>query len=70
MVMMMKDLFNPQPGWATPITPRFERSFLSGLLNWFRGTDTCLADKQGKCPGKDQCHDCQWSEGPMREPRT
>ena len=63
----MRDSFNPQPGWATPIAPRFERSFLSCLLGWFRGTDACLAARQGKCPGKDLCHDCHWSEGPLRE---
>ncbi|MEQ1516960.1 MAG: hypothetical protein ABL931_10785 [Usitatibacteraceae bacterium] len=70
MVTTMKDLFDPQPGWATPIAPRFGRSFLAGLMGWFCGTDECLAQRQGRCPGKEQCHDCQWSEGTPRDGRA
>ena len=63
MVTTMREPFNPQPGWATPITPRFEHSFLSRMLGMFRGKANCLAVTQGKCPGKGLCHDCHWGEG-------
>lgn len=29
----------------------------------------CVARRQGRCPGLDQCHDCAWSEGMSREER-
>ena len=63
MVTTMREPFNPQPGWATPIAPRFERSFLSRMLGMFRGKANCLAETQGKCPGNGLCHDCHWGEG-------
>lgn len=48
-------------GWATPITPNFDRASLSVQLGHERRT--CLARKQGRCPGKAECADCAWVEG-------
>ena len=31
------------------------------LLGWADEHKSCLARRQGKCPGLDQCHDCAWS---------
>ena len=62
----MKEKFNPQPGWATPIAPRFEPSYLERFMGLFRGKGNCLAVTQGQCPGKGLCHDCHWAEGSSR----
>lgn len=51
-----------QPGWATPVVVDYGKpSFLAWLLGWNDGHKECLARRQGKCPGLDQCHDCAWS---------
>lgn len=55
-------------GWATPVLPAFDTATLVRRLGHME-TDTCLANKQGRCPGKFHCADCHWSEGPFREPR-
>jgi hypothetical protein len=38
------------------------------LVSWFMGLVRkdrgCLALRQGRCPGRNLCHDCAWSEGP------
>jgi hypothetical protein len=58
---MRKD-FRFQPGWATPITVDYaNRSFLAWLLGFADEEQGCLARRQGRCPGRDQCHDCAWS---------
>jgi hypothetical protein len=54
-------------GWATPLLPVFDFATLVRRLR-LEG-DTCLARKQGRCPGKYYCSDCPWSEGPLRSPR-
>lgn len=50
-----------QPGWAMPIVVEHRASF----FEWFLGLapKACLARRQGRCPGLDQCHDCAWSSG-------
>ena len=51
-----------QPGWATPVIVDFKNlSFVASLLGLMNRDASCLARKQGKCPGRDQCHDCAWS---------
>ena len=51
-----------QPGWATPMIIDFRNlSFVASLLGVMSGDSGCRARKQGKCPGRDQCHDCTWS---------
>ena len=55
-------------GWVTPLIPAFDLPTLGLRLGYIEGS-TCLARKQGHCPGKYHCADCAWSEGPLREPR-
>lgn len=55
-------------GWATPLIPGFDMASLARRLGHIE-SNTCLARKQGHCPGKYYCADCPWSEGPLREPR-
>jgi hypothetical protein len=51
-----------QPGWATPVIVDFKNlSLVASLLGLLNGESTCLARRQGKCPGRNQCHDCAWS---------
>jgi len=51
-----------QPGWATPVIVDFKNlSLVASLIGFLNGKSTCLARRQGKCPGLDQCHDCAWS---------
>lgn len=52
-----------QPGWATPIITDLGNT---SWLAWFLGAlekQSCAARRQGRCPGRDQCHDCNWSAG-------
>jgi hypothetical protein len=50
-----------QAGWATPLAPAFDSASLARRLGHV-DDDACLAQKQGRCPGKDGCADCAWSE--------
>ncbi|TAK86149.1 MAG: hypothetical protein EPO20_08060 [Betaproteobacteria bacterium] len=51
-----------QPGWATPMVIDYGNpSFLAWFLRFRDSRKHCLARRQGKCPGRDQCHDCAWS---------
>ena len=45
------------------------RSLLAALARWlgFGERKDCLARRQGRCPGRDQCHDCAWAEGMSRQ---
>ncbi len=54
--------------WATPLVPAFDFATLARRLRQL-GSDPCLARKQGKCEGRENCPDCAWSEGPLRERR-
>ena len=60
--MTTRDEFRFQPGWATPLVVDYRKP---GLISWLLrlATDNpeCLAKRQDRCPGKDQCHDCSWS---------
>jgi hypothetical protein len=53
-------------GWATPLIPKFDTAALARRLGHVE-SKTCLARKQGQCPGKYYCADCPWAEGPLRE---
>lgn len=58
----MQTSFRPQPGWATPIVVDHGKvSFVAWLLRGRKHDDGCLARRQGRCPGRDQCHDCAWT---------
>ena len=57
----MYESFRFQPGWATPIIVRHEPSFFATFLRFAGERGRCNARKQGKCPGLDRCHDCNWS---------
>ncbi len=50
------------PGWDTPTVPAFDPASLKRELRQYDEAD-CLARRQGRCPGLEFCHDCQWSEG-------
>jgi len=55
-------------GWWSTVFPAFDRATLARRLGL--KSDTCLADKQGRCPGRNTayyCADCPWSEGPFRK---
>jgi len=56
--------FSFQPGWETPvIIDHANPSFLAWFLRVVNPHPDCLALRQGRCPGLDQCHDCAWSTG-------
>lgn len=59
--------FRFQPGWATPIVTRHEPSFFATFLKFGDQRGRCRMRKQGKCPGLDQCHDCNWSSQSQRD---
>jgi len=51
-----------QPNWDTPIVvDHANPSFVAWFLRFFDARNDCLMRRQGKCPGRDQCHDCAWS---------
>jgi hypothetical protein len=57
----MYEKFRFQPGWATPVAIDHSPSFLAWFLRFPGERGNCLARRQGRCPGLDQCHDCTWS---------
>jgi hypothetical protein len=60
--MTNRDDFRFQPGWATPVVVDHGKpTFLAWFLGMFRKDPKCLAHRQGRCPGPNQCHDCTWS---------
>lgn len=60
--MTTRDEFRFQPGWATPIVVDYRNpGFISWLLRLATDKPVCLAKRQDRCPGPDQCHDCAWS---------
>ena len=57
-----------QPGWDTPVVvDHGNPSLLAWFLGIFDSRRDCLARRQGKCPGRDQCHDCAWSHSAQAE---
>lgn len=64
--MTTRNEFRFQPGWATPMVVDYTKpGFITWLLRRMTDAPGCLAERQGRCPGKDQCHDCAWSpQGP------
>lgn len=63
--MTMRDDPRFQPGWATPMVFDYRKpAFLAWFLRIFGEKPECLASRQGRCPGRDQCHDCAWSPQP------
>jgi hypothetical protein len=63
----MRDKFRFQPGWAMPVTVDYRKpSFLAWFLGFAGEKRECLARRQGRCPGRNQCHDCAWA--PQRSP--
>lgn len=58
----MRDDFRFQPGWATPQVIDYRKpGFIAWLLGSAGKERECLALRQGRCPGLDQCHDCTWA---------
>jgi hypothetical protein len=53
-------------GWSTPILARFDYASLAQELR-HKDSSRCLARQQGRCPGLEFCHDCNWREGSTRE---
>jgi len=64
----MHEKFHCQPGWSTPVAIDYDKpSFFAWFLGIVKERDYCRAHRQGRCPGLDQCHDCNWSR--QRAPR-
>lgn len=61
----MLNLIRKFAGWATPIAPGFDAATLARNLSMFARQD-CNSRKFGRCPGKEYCADCSWSEGSER----
>ena len=60
--MTTRNEFRFQPGWATPQVVDYTKpGFIAWLLRRFTDPPTCRAEQQGRCPGKNLCHDCAWS---------
>jgi hypothetical protein len=62
--MMTLESLRFQPGWAMPIAVQYRPSFLAWFLKVPDEHPNCIARRQGRCPGLDQCHDCAWSAQP------
>ena len=63
----MSDKFRFQPGWSTPITVDYRKpSFIAWLLGARDAPRSCLARRQDRCPGRNECHDCAWQAQPDR----
>ena len=61
--MTTRNDFRFQPGWATPVVVDYGKpGFIAWLLRRASDASTCLAERQGRCPGKNLCHDCAWSQ--------
>lgn len=51
-----------QPGWDTPLVVDYQKpGLVARLLRLVKGDFRCLRELQGRCPGRNQCHDCAWS---------
>jgi hypothetical protein len=60
--MPTKDEFRYQPGWATPPVTDYRRpGLIARLVRLAMDDRGCLAERQGRCPGTNLCHDCAWS---------
>ncbi len=61
--MPTRDEFRFQPGWATPLVVADYRKpgLIARLLRLATGDSRCLTEQQGRCPDRNQCHDCAWS---------
>jgi len=55
--------FDAMPNWATPIAPQYDQPFFARFFGHVTASTDCLARRQGRCPGKDLCHDCEWRQG-------
>jgi len=55
--------FRVAPGWATPVTPQYDLPFFARFFRYVSADTDCLARRQGRCPGRQLCHDCEWHEG-------
>ena len=55
-------------GLAAPFLPRVDLAAVARGLG--HNTDRCLMRAQGKCPGRNACADCQWSENLSRGDAT
>ena len=65
----MRDDPTRAAGWWSPLAQAFDRATLARRLGLGK-RNTCLADRQGRCPGRNTpyyCADCPWSEGPLRD---
>jgi hypothetical protein len=64
--MTTRNEFRFQPGWATPLVVDYRKpAFIAWLLRLAGDSSACLAQRQGRCPGRNPCHDCAWSpQGP------
>jgi hypothetical protein len=61
---MRSEPFRFQPDWATPlVTDLSKPSWLAWFFGFREERGRCAARRQGRCPGLDQCHDCNWSAG-------
>jgi hypothetical protein len=40
---------------------------LARAIGHWNGKHDCLPRRQGRCPGLEYCHDCEWSEGISRQ---
>lgn len=55
-------MFAMRYGWAMPIADPLSATSTGRVLGREQG---CIMRRQGRCPGKDLCADCDWSEGCM-----
>ena len=68
--MTKRDDLGFQPGWATPVVVDYRKpGFIAWFLGLVRKDPKCLAYRQGRCPGPNQCHDCAWSSQPSQTDR-
>ena len=60
--MPTRDEFRFQPGWAMPLQVDYRKpGLIARLLSLVTDKPRCLAEQQGRCPGRNLCHDCSWS---------
>jgi hypothetical protein len=59
----MNGLLDKYVGWAMLYGHMPDYSRLAHVIGHRDEKHDCLPRRQGRCPGLEDCHDCQWTEG-------
>jgi hypothetical protein len=65
--MNLNRMLESLAGWAMPVALRVDYATLATRLGHTDARHDCLPRRQGRCPGIEYCHDCEWTEGISRQ---